>query len=171
MIDVWTKEDLVEWLKDRIAWLGSNEDVAAGLISPWSYWADARSFVLAQGLAKDLDALGSEPPNVAMAHPDTYRLLCRQVKVDFEKLLSRLGNKVACEADIPPEYRDGGKPDGEPLTVAYVERLDKYNLKGPFLSKQGLETIKYGRADVYLFVDIAPLSASRNLADDENEGH
>ncbi len=75
------------------------------------------------------------------------------------------------EDNIPEEYRDGGKLVGHPLTVEYVSRPETFNLKGPFLARQKpkLQTVKDGRANVYLFSDIARLSAANNLA--KNEGH
>ncbi len=83
--------------------------------------------------------------------------------------LSNVNQRAA--ADVPAEYRDGGKPDGKPLTVAYVSKPETYKLSGSFLSKQSpkLKTIKQGRSLVYTFVDIARLSAVKTLA--ENKGH
>jgi hypothetical protein len=82
---------------------------------------------------------------------------------------SHIKRSVDNETEIPPEYRDGGKPNGEPLTVAYVSKDETYKLKGPYLAKQRLSTMKHGRALVYRFADIARLSAAKNRA--ENEGH
>ncbi len=76
---------------------------------------------------------------------------------------------VDADNEIPSEYRNGGNQNGKPLTVAYVSMPHTFNLSGSYLSKQDpeLQTMKDGRKNIYLFADIARLSAVKNHAEDE----
>jgi hypothetical protein len=74
---------------------------------------------------------------------------------------------VTSEGDIPPDFRDGGLPEGAPLTVAITEMPEKYNLSGPYLSKNYKgPTIKWGRKLVYEHREIAALSDRKARRED-----
>ena len=65
--------------------------------------------------------------------------------------------------DVPAEYRDGGKPDGEILTVKYLENTSKWDLKGPYLSrnygpdKTLTSRIRVGKSYAYRHKEVAAL--------------
>src|SRR5262245_65541511 len=44
------------------------------------------------------------------------------------------GTQVERDA-VPPEYREGGRPDGEVLTTPYLKDSTNWLLKGPHLTK------------------------------------
>jgi hypothetical protein len=46
--------------------------------------------------------------------------------------LSEEGTKFS-EKDVPATFREGGKPDGKPLTVKYLEKNVIWLLKGPYI--------------------------------------
>jgi hypothetical protein len=75
--------------------------------------------------------------------------------------------RVNSEAEIPPDYRDGGLMCGQPLTVDVVSRPEKYNLSGPYLSKRYRgPTLKLGRKFVYQHAAVAALSDRKSQRND-----
>jgi len=69
------------------------------------------------------------------------------------------------EGEIPAAYREGGKPDGELLTVTYCSRFETYGLSGSDFSRdeRARETrIKHGREYIYRFDVVAAMSAAKH---------
>ena len=67
--------------------------------------------------------------------------------------------RIESESEIPAEYRDGGLPNGKPLTADIVSLPEKYNLSGPYLSKNYRgPKIKWHKRFVYRHAEIAALS-------------
>jgi hypothetical protein len=67
------------------------------------------------------------------------------------------------EEDVPPPFREGGKPGGEVLTSDYLKDSTDWDLRISYLSKnrgpgKPLTTfIKVGRSYAYLFKEVAAL--------------
>lgn len=75
--------------------------------------------------------------------------------------------------DVPPELREGGKPDGEILTMPYLERTEKWYLKKSYVSrafKKGalMYRLKVGAAYAYKYTEVAALrdTLTENTKDD-----
>lgn len=63
----------------------------------------------------------------------------------------------------PPEYRDGGLQDGNPLTADVVGQPETYNLSGSYLSKNYKgPRLKWCKQYVYRHAEIAALSDRRS---------
>jgi hypothetical protein len=78
---------------------------------------------------------------------------------------------VYSEEEITAEYRCGGRPDHSPLYVEFVEKVEEYNLLGPYLSKNYKgPRLKLGKKLVYRHEEIAALSDKKNRREfDEND--
>jgi hypothetical protein len=75
--------------------------------------------------------------------------------------------RVQSEREIPPDYRDGGLPNGAPLTTDLLEIPEKYNLSGSYLTKNySGPTMKWGRKKVYRHAEIAALSDQKSRRND-----
>jgi hypothetical protein len=69
------------------------------------------------------------------------------------------------EKDVPPDYREGGKPDGAVLTAPYLAESTNWLLSGSYLTKHfGSEPdrelknrIKVGSAYAYCYVELLVL--------------
>jgi hypothetical protein len=76
------------------------------------------------------------------------------------------------ECDVPDEYREGGKSDGEVLTTKHLEGA--YDLRGPYISKQLSKGkvlnnyIKVGRNNVYPYMQVRVLRDGKPK-EDEND--
>jgi hypothetical protein len=81
------------------------------------------------------------------------------------------GDKFS-EKDVPPAFREGGKPAGAVLTAPYLEDSSNWLLNGPYLTKhygQGKELtthIKVARAKAYLYTELLVLRDQKTA----NEG-
>ncbi len=65
-------------------------------------------------------------------------------------------------SDVPAEYREGRRIDGEPLTVTYLKPLETYGLTGSELTRKAqdgqLKRQRHGRGYVYEHTGIVVLS-------------
>jgi hypothetical protein len=62
-----------------------------------------------------------------------------------------------------PEYRYGGLPDGELLTVRFLD--DRYGLKGPYITKHTSELsgrAKYGNKHIFAWNEVLALVEARD---------
>jgi hypothetical protein len=116
---------------------------------------------------------------VAKHYPELYKLLPEALRKEHADAQARLGalegggvsqeskllpegTKVR-EKEVPPEYRDGGKPEGAVLTTNYLRDNLDWDFRGPYLSghygpdKMLTTHIKVGRKKAYLFKEVAAL--------------
>ncbi len=76
--------------------------------------------------------------------------------------------------DVPPQFREGGKPNGEPLTAPYLKRSINWLLNGPYLSKhygpdkQLTTHIMVGKRKAYLYTELLVLR-DHKLANEADE--
>lgn len=83
----------------------------------------------------------------------------------------------AVEGEIPAEYREGGRADGEPLTTPYLRESPDWMLKSAYVSKHyaadGSKTltrrIKTGKSYAYLFNELAALRLKKTQNESRNE--
>ena len=82
------------------------------------------------------------------------------------------GTLLTCdEQSLPAEYRDGGKKNGEPLTVKYLRTSVEWNLDGTSISRgfaSGIlkQRVKIGHACVYAYKELLALRADRTAKKD-----
>jgi hypothetical protein len=95
------------------------------------------------------------------------RLLINRPSAPEPKAEPKKGARVD-EAEVPAEFREGGKPDGDILTTSYLASSPDWLLLGPYLSKHskpgGILTtwikVKIGKQKVqraYLFTEVLEL--------------
>ena len=106
---------------------------------------------------KRQDAAWPRPRYISVFDPDARRDFLASSGIAPDPI------PISSEDEIPAEYRCGGKPDGEPLDVAFVSRPEQYNLSGPYLSKyyKG-PRLRLGRKNIFRHEEIAALSDKKN---------